>query len=83
MMKKHILLFIMTAAVCTMSASDFRTSEPLRLTLPSMDASSLSEKFKSRHESQRTPGIASDTKQSNSSSMAQAPLDSPATALQS
>ncbi len=66
-----------------MSASDFRTSEPLRLTLPSMDARSLSEEFKSRLESQRTPGIASDTKKSNSSSMAQAPWDSPATALQS
>ena len=73
----------MTAAVCTMSASDFRTSEPLRLSLPSMDARPLSEGLKSRLESQRTPGIASDTKQSNSSSMAQAPQDSPATALQS
>lgn len=73
----------MTAAVCTLSASDFRTSEPLRLTLPSMDARSLSEGLKATYASRRTPGIASDTKKSNSSSMAQAPRDSPATALQS
>ena len=42
----------MTATVCTMSASDFSTSEPLRLSLPSMDARSLSEEFKSRHDMQ-------------------------------
>lgn len=58
----------MTAAVCTLSASDFRTSEPLRLTLPSMDARSLSEGLKATYDSQRTPGIASDTKQSFSTS---------------
>lgn len=51
----------MLTVACTVSASDFYSTAPLKLTTPAMDAKSLSEDFKAKCTEKRTLNIGNDT----------------------